>query len=309
MSKPAVFSQSFFTMGTRCEVVMVNTPDELAERSFQVIRDDFSKLERLLSRFIPGSALNLLNNADAEQWLEVPEELWNMLVICRDFFNRSFGAFDISASALINLWKDKPDDFEPDPVELSKAKLNSGFDKIKFDTENKRIFKNVREVEFDPGAIGKGFALDQMRKRLADFGIKQAFISFGESSVMGLGAHPAGPWWPVGIPNAMNLSEIVRVFEVKDEVVTTSGTLLNSSWSGAKIRRHVIDPRSGFPVLEQKIVSVKSGSATLGEFLSTTLLVLGEEERKIFLSKVKNVEILIVKYSSERELDKEFIIL
>jgi FAD:protein FMN transferase len=309
MQKIPVFNQSFFAMGTRCEVVLVNTGEELAERTFRTLNQEVNQLENIMSRFIPGSALSDLNAAPAGQWLNVHEELWNVLVACHDFYTRSSGVFDITAGPLIGLWKNKPAGYMPSDHEIEQAKEVSGFNKVEFDTLNKRIRKNETGVEFDLGAIGKGVALDRIKVRLTEAGIKQAFVSFGESSVMALGTHPAGPFWPVGIPNALNPVETIHVFEAHDHVITTSGTILNSSHQSASIRQHIINPVTGFPVNEMKMVSVKSTSATVGEFLSTSLLVLDRESRGLLLSKIKKIEILFINYRSDKDLEKEFIIL
>lgn len=62
-------------------------------------------------------------------------------------------------------------------------------------------------------------------------------------------------------------------------------------------RRHIISPVSGLPVDVNKTISVLSESATVGEFLSTTLLILPEEDGSILLEQFKNMEILEVNYS------------
>ncbi len=304
-----VFNQSFFAMGTRCEVVLVNTGEELAERTFQALKKEVFQLENLMSRFIDESPLSHLNREKAGVWVGMPEELWKIIVVCRDFYGRSAGVFDVTAGPLINLWKNKPDDYAPAEQELEHATEVSGFDKLEFDEVNKKILKKKDGIEFDLGAVGKGIALDRMKARLVDSGIKQAFISFGESSVLAMGPHPAGPYWPVGIPNALNPEETLHVFKTFDQVVTTSGTLLNSSFRPASIRQHIVNPKTGFPVKEKKMVSVKSTSATLGEFLSTTLLILNGDEKTALLKKIKKIEILFINYKSNNDLEKEFIIL
>ncbi len=309
MFKNTVFNQSFFAMGTRCEVVLINTGQELAERTFQELKKEVDLLENLMSRFIWNSPLNCLNQEKAGIWIGMPQELWNIIEVCRDFYNKSGGVFDVTAGPLINLWKNRPDGSVPSESEIEQARETSGFDKIDFDEAGRKILKKRDGIEFDLGAIGKGIALDRMKSKLIDSGIKQAFISFGESSVLAMGTHPAGSYWPVGIPNALNPEEILHVFEASDMVVTTSGTLLNSSYRSASVRQHIINPVTGFPVNERKMVSVRSTSATLGEFLSTTFLILKGEEKNALLKKIKKIEILFINYKSDNDLEKEFIIL
>ena len=98
-----------------------------------------------------------------------------------------------------------------------------------------------------------------------------------------------------------SLNEYIHVFKASNETITTSGTILNSD-SGEVVRRnHIISPATGYPVEVRKNVSVKSESATMGEFLSTTLLILPAGDQDIILSKMKDMEILEVEYSAENE--------
>ncbi len=298
MSNPAIFSNSFFAMGTRCDVVFISSEYD-GQRTFQLVQNEIKNLEFRLSRFIPDSPISTLNKTEKNKWVQVSGDLWDILTICYDFYQMSNGAFDITASPLIHLWKKEN---QPSDLEISEALKISGFDKVEFDFENKSICFHADKIEFDLGAIGKGIALDSIKPVIINQGIKNGIVSFGESSVLALGNHPNGEKWPLGIRNSYHLKEYLHVFQASDETITTSGTILNSD-SGKIIRRnHIISPATGYPVKTSKNISVKSESAILGEFLSTTLLILPEEDKDILLEKMKKMEILEVEYSEEKEV-------
>ena len=251
-----------------------------------------------MSRFIPDSPLTVLNRSDKNRWIQVPHELWDILTISYDFYQISNGAFDITASPLIQLWKKNKNPLEQ---EIEKARETSGFDKVEFDFENRQIRFLVDNIEFDLGAIGKGIALDAIKPVILNQGINNGIVSFGESSVLALGNHPNGEKWPMGIRNTFNLKEYIHVFAASNETITTSGTILNSDSGEVLHRNHIISPATGYPIEVRRNISVKSESATMGEFLSTTLLILPEVDKDILLDKIKDMEILEVEYSAENE--------
>lgn len=298
MNNQTFFTDSFFAMGTRCDIVFITSQQEHAQKVFHFVQNEIKNLEFRMSRFIPDSPISELNKSGKNKWIQVPGELWDILTLCYDFYMISNGAFDITASPLIQLWKN---DNIPSEKEIKKAREISGFDKVEFDFENRRIRFLADKVEFDLGAIGKGIALDAVKPMIVNQGIKNGIVSFGESSILALGNHPNGEKWPLGIRNSFDLNEYIHVFAASNETITTSGIILNSD-SGEVLRRnHIISPATGYPVKERKNVSVKSESATMGEFLSTTLLILPTGDQDIILNKMKNMEILELEYLEENE--------
>ena len=298
MGETNIFSDSFFAMGTRCDIVLIAAQQEQAQMVFQRVKNEIKNLEFSMSRYIPDSPLSKLNRSAKNKWLQVPGKLWEILTLCYDFFQISNGAFDITAWALIQLWKK---DKIPSANDIEKARAISGFEKVEFDFENQRIRFLADKIEFDLGAVGKGIALDTVKPIITNQGIKNGIVSFGESSILALGNHPNGEKWPLGIRNVFNLNEYIHVFSASNETVTTSGTILNSDSGQVVNRSHIVSPATGYPVQIRKNISVKSESSTMGEFLSTTLLILTEGDQDIILSKIKDMEILEVEYLEENE--------
>ncbi len=298
MNSQSIFSDSFFAMGTRCDVVFTTVETELAEHAFQLVRNEIEELENRISRYIPDSPLSEINSAGKNIWISVPDDLWDILTICFDFYQMSNGAFDITATALIDLWKSGRN---PTEDEIEESKKITGFDKVEFDFENQKLKFREDGIEFDLGGIGKGIALDTIKPILNKEGIKDGIVSFGESSILALGNHPNGEKWPLGIRNSYDVNEFVHLFMAGNESVTTSGTILNTDSGDVVKRNHTISPVTGFPVEGNRTVSVKSESATMGGFISKTWLILPENDKNILAEKLKNIEILEVNYNEENE--------
>lgn len=294
-------------MGTRCDVVLFHDDIDFAERVCLSLQKEVGQYEHLLSRYQAGSPVSQFNAMKPGEVFKPGEILWEVIQECKRYHELTLGAIDITASQVIKLWKDKSLEEGIYEDELNIALAKSGFDKLKFDDENKAIEKLVEGIELDFGAIGKGIALDIIKKLLIQQNIRVAFISFGESSVLALGKHPSGDYWPVGIPNPYAKQEMLHVFKVVDGFVTTSGTIVNSDRDKVGTRIHIIDPRIGTAIVPGSLISVKSSSAALGEVLSTSWLILDEAEKEELKKKIEDIEIYSASFAGN-ELEKNYLI-
>ncbi len=301
----AYYTTNFMAMGTRCDMVIVDTDSDMAERIARSIQHETLQLEHLLSRYNPDGPVAKFNALSAGDSFEPDASLWAILTEMQQVSLATFGVFDVTAGAIIRLWKDMPDDTIVHSLELEKARSQSGFDKLSFDHERRTVTKLTDGLELDFGAVGKGIALDKLKDLLIVQKVSAAFISFGESSILGWGKHPNGPYWPVGIPNPMNHSEVLHTFQVLDESITTSGSVSGNDAQGFRRRRHLVDPRSGESVKGDWLVSVKSDSALKGEVISSIWGILNEEERLALHSYAAGAEVLEIEFLSQGEAVKQ----
>jgi FAD:protein FMN transferase len=294
-------------MGTRCDVVLFHDDLDFAERVNLSLQKEVGQCEHLLSRFQAGSPVSRFNAMKPGELFSPGEILWYIIQECKKYNELTVGAFDITSYQVIKLWKDKSPEEKIDEEELKIALAKSGFDKLKFDDDKKTIEKLVEGVELDFGAIGKGLALDIIKKLLIQQNIKVAFISFGESSVLALGKHPAGDYWPVGIPNPYAKQEMLHVFNVVDGFVTTSGTIINTDREKIGSRMHIIDPRNGNFIIPGSLVSVKSPTAAMGEVISTSWMIMDDDQKEELKKEIKNIEIYSADFAGNK-LEKNFLI-
>ena len=293
MNDIPIFSDSFFAMDTRCDVILTNLEENSAKQILQTIKDEMDLLENQLSRFNPDSLVSKLNWAKRGEWQAVSNELWDILTICYDFYQMSNGAFDVTITALLNLWKSNE---SPSDKELEAALEKSGFDKVEFDFENQKIRLLEDGIEFDFEFIQKGIILDTIKPILEEKGVENGIVSFGENTVLALGKHPNGEDWPLGIRNTIHPHKFVHLFSCSNQSVTTLGVLLNVDEGSAQKRNIIVSPATGELVAENKTVSVKTDSATIGEFIALAWLILPENDKLILSEKFKNIEILEVEY-------------
>ena len=294
-----VFHRSCFAMNTRFSMVLVGIDAETAETLAHGAQRDLRALEKLMSRFDAESPVSDLNRRAATEAVHPPEELWEVLALCREYWTRTKGAFDIAQRPLQELWRSSlRQDDEPSQPAIALAMQHAGLERLDFDDIARTVCFQRSGMSIDLGGFGKGFALERLAGSLRAQGVERAFLSFGESSITVLGSHPHGPSWPVGITSVFDPSRTLHTFHLRDASLSTSGTAPSNRMDGARIFGHILDPRTGRPVEGYRTLSVASPSAIEAEILSTALLVIPERERAEVLSGFSQVSAIEIVYHS-----------
>ncbi len=299
-SGPTIFHRSCFAMNTRFSIVLVGIDRERAEEIASGAEHDLRKFERLMSRFDVNSPVSELNQLAGASMIQPPSELWEILCLCRDYWKRTNGTFDITMWPLNHLWREHLKlGAEPSPQVIARTRELTGMERMLFDDATHSLMFQIDGMSIDLGGFGKGFAIERIAGDLRAKGVEQAFLSFGESSITVLGSHPFGPAWPVGIADIFHPSEVVHTFHLRDASLSSSGTGPSNSIAGPTTFGHIIDPRTGRPLEGCRTMSVSSPSGIEAEVLSTALLLIPPTDRAALLSGFSaNSAVEIVYYSN-----------
>lgn len=239
----SVPNTSFYAMGTRCAIVLPGMDEDYADVLFRHIRQEITRIEGKLSRFVEDSAISIINMNASKSPVEVDDEIFDILSTCATYHQKTGGYFDITLGSAHH---------------------------IVLDAIHRTVTFRNESACIDLGGFGKGYALERVHRLLDKFGVSHAFITFGESSVLTRGHHPAGDHWKVGIKNHRYPDKSIHVFEVTNGSVSTSNNMIQD--------RHVINPFTGKPATNLISVSVCSPSALDAEVLSTAFLVMPDEQ-------------------------------
>lgn len=300
----AIYHNSFYAMGTRCHMVLPKMKRQLADQIYHVIKQEVHRVETCLSRFIPYSEITIINKKARKESLSVSEEIYEILKTCQKYSTLTAGAFDITLHPLLQYWKEKGHNTEPDSRLMDLLK-QLGMEYVSLYDEDSSILLQNDVVDLDLGGFGKGYALAMADKLLHDFSVENAFISFGESSIMTLGSHPAGDHWKVGLNDYLNPGKSVYEFALNNGSVSTSSNFYVDDYGKLHNHRHVINPYTGYPVEDILTVSVRSESPVTAEILSTAILVVPSEKLETIRMKFPSCDIIKVNYSTYKP-DVEF---
>jgi FAD:protein FMN transferase len=138
----------------------------------------------------------------------------------------------------------------------------------------------------DLGAIGKGYAVDRAAEVLRHWGIHDALINAGGSTLLAMGAPPGKSGWLLHLRDPSG--RLDPQVTLKDQSVSTSEQT-PPSLLGKESAGHIIDPDTGMPLRTDFAVSVIAETASETDGLSTSLLLVGPDKGKVLASRLGNV--------------------
>ena len=223
----------FSALHTRIDFLLLGS---LSESEFETaetaVHSELLAVERLGNRFDPGSELSRAVRSSIPSPLLSPA-LFNLLSRCLQAHRETGGLFDITVNT---------PDFVPGLINSVELIPDSGSGYLRLHNPS---------IILDLSGILKGYALERLRPLLPEFGITDALINLGNSSILSLGQNPSD------IP---------------------PGHCLTTSGNATADRRHIRNPLTGHFVTGQRQVTVTTADAVEGEIQATTRFILSAIE-------------------------------
>ncbi|MCB9898938.1 MAG: FAD:protein FMN transferase [Planctomycetes bacterium] len=265
-------------MGTLARVTLCAAPDgptrDALDRAAEAALDEIARWDGVLSDWRTDSELSSLNAAPRDASVALSPDLRAYLAHADALVRATDGAFDPAVGALVDAWGLRtPTPVRPDAARLAAARAASGWSHLRLDLADPHAARTVDGLRLDPGASGKGFALDRAADVLRGRGVSRALLSF-RSTFLALGAPPGEPGFELSVQHDGTGRVLARVTLV-DAALSVSGGLPDGFDDGAVTRGHVLDPRSGVPLPAARLAWVTASSAADADALSTALLVAG----------------------------------
>ena len=131
------------------------------------------------------------------------------------------------------------------------------------------------EGGFDPSGLVKGWAADKCADLLVSLGIEHVQVNAaGDLSLRGGFYDGVVKPWSIGVVNPDNRSEVVKVYEITDGAIATSGVYERGA--------HINDPYTGMIAIGVQSATVVGPLGWLCDSLATALMVAGEDGAKFF---------------------------
>lgn len=130
---------------------------------------------------------------------------------------------------------------------------------------------------FDPSGYVKGWAADRVAQILVDAGCAHVQVNAaGDLALRGGNLLDSGEVepWKIGVVNPDNKREVLRVFEIWDGAIATSGTYERGA--------HITDPHTGLIAIGAKSATVVGPDGGLADAMATALMVTGDEGAQLF---------------------------
>lgn len=270
-------------MTTTFELLISGQEFEYARQVSEEVWLEINHFEDLLSRFDPRSDISQLNRLRPGEAVRVSWEVVECLEMAVRAWSETQGAFDPSfrtpgGSAMGRLWLSRPG-IGPNGEQLEFA---AGLLPLEEGQEDPL----QGGMELDLGAIGKGYALDRVVEVLNDWGVEQALIHSGTSTVLALDPPAGQSGWVVGVGGPWGKAIQMETTTLKRQALSGSGTEVKGE--------HVIDPRQGAPSSTHVAAWALCPSAGFSDALSTAFMVMETEQVEAYCQAHPDVSALVV---------------
>jgi FAD:protein FMN transferase len=232
-------------MATHFQVRIAGQEKTYAAQAAQASFDLLDLLESRLSRFRPISDISQLAHIAPGQKLRVSEPAFACLQIAKQMEQATQFAFCSTPAAL---------------------QTQSSMPQWDLLSSEHSVLCLSGRLEFDLGAIGKGFALDRMAELIREWECPSYLLIAGGSSILAGDPPPNAPAWSCGLGD-------------DDSPHRISLTHASLSGSGLAVKGpHIIDPRTGQAAPRQSRAWIVADTAAESDALSTACMVLSEPE-------------------------------
>ena len=281
-------------MGTLTRLTVVFPADRagLADPALRAAEAALREVESQMSSYLSDSEVSRLNAAGAGAFGLSPP-VREVLAAARGFASQTEGAFDVTCRPILRLWRRAGKSRRlPDRVELAEARQSSNWELLEL-TEAGAV-KRKASVEVDLGGIAKGYAIDRAVAAMVAAGASGGLVDVG-GDLRCFGRTAQRQRWRIAVrdPSHPLDGENMRVIELTDRAVCTSGNYFRFVEIGGRRYSHIVDPRTAMPADAVPSSTVVARTAMTADAWATALSVLGSAGLK-HLPKDAGIEAMII---------------
>lgn len=267
----------------------------------QIVIDEFTYYDQLFDKYNTHkdvANIKTINDAAGDHAVTVEQPIMDVLTLAKEFDEASNHQFSITLGSVLNLWHDAREQSLDDPnktyipskQDLQEANKHTGWQHIEIDEKNRKVFITDKETQLDVGAVAKGYAVEEVAKKLEQAGLKHGLIN-GGGNVRLIGSKPNDEAWSVGlqIPNAqtMQTNSLLSIQIASSCSFVTSGDYQRYYTYNDERMHHIIDPSTLYPSKHARSVTVITKDSALADLLSTTLFTMSYDDGVDFIKRVQ----------------------
>ncbi len=324
------------SMGTRYTVKIVALNPEPASRALllpsleQKIEILLENFNQRFSSYIPLSQLSKLNDFFAEgtgkqKLVYTLDATFARQLKSALFFSEiTDGAFDVTASPLIELWGfGRSPKAEDSPLPTDKERIaalkKTGYTRLsllvqpakkvgffpahRFTGLDNYSLSMEAGMEINFSAIAKGRAVDEIAGLLSLYGLRNYLVEIG-GELRALGVNERGSPWRllVALPPGLALPLETEAGNIEISLnkgaVATSGDYNNYYEKNGQRFSHIINPKTGYPIKHNLAsATVIAENCEAADAFATALMVMGEKKARSFA--IENNLAISLLYKSE----------
>lgn len=261
----------FFGMDTD---ISITAYGKNAEEALADVRSKVTELERLWSVTDENSDIYAINHSQGRT-VSINRETEKILSFALYMAEKTGGALEPTIYPVFTAWGFTTGENRiPGRSELVEILQNVGYGNVKLYGNEVTLPDGM---ELDLGAVGKGYAADEVANILKEAGITSALLDLG-GNIQLIGTKPNGDDWKIGLRDPFG-ETYMGVLSINDRAVVTSGNY-ERYFIGEDGKRygHILDPSTGYPAENGLVfVTIVATEGKLCDALSTSLFVMGQE--------------------------------
>jgi FAD:protein FMN transferase len=235
-------------MGTFIEIRLTGFFWNDFDLAFDNVFAAIDRIEKAANIYDADSELSRLNKASFDEEFYLSEDMFLLLYYSKILYIQTDGIFDITAGPLTMLWKSHIKKGTVPGIDTIKESLRPvGSDKIYLDDFSCAVRFLEKGMQIDLSAIAKGYAVDKAIDQIRRLGFRSAIINAG-GDMFCLGGRAFILPWRIGIRDPNNKDRVVKIMNIYNKAIATSGGYEQFSRDEKRYNSHLINPKTGYPV-------------------------------------------------------------
>ena len=290
------------------------------KKKVKFYQEEMEKLHKLYTSYEDFQGINNISTINENAGIKPVKVDRNIIDLLKDTLERNKEISDkvnIAAGNVIDLWdKAKTEGKLPEQSELEKMQKCAKTENIVIDEQNSTVFIKEKCTKLNLGAVAKGYAVEQKKKKMEKAGMTSFIISAGgnvkvvgkrkipkkESEITDLKSCKNQFCIGIALPlyNDNNIdksnpynngkNDYLAKIATENMSIVTTGNYQRYFVMDNKVYGHVINLETLKPEDSFASVSVITEDSGLADFISTTLFLLSYEEGKALIEKMGKKE-------------------
>jgi len=291
-----VFLDVFDTVTT---VIIYDTNEQHANQMIEKAHALLLEYHQLYDIYNTYDGINNLATVNADAGIapvKVDSKILDLIEYALSMDELTGGKMNIAMGSVLRIWQDyrdagieSPETAALPPMsDLQAANAYATFDNVEIDRTADTLYIKDPQTQLDVGAIGKGYAGQQIIAALRAEGVTNLLLAIG-GNVCAIGTRTDGTGWQVGIQDPYSDGNLC-VVAVDGLNVVTSGTYERFYTVEGKNYHHIIDPDTLMPSVLYDSVTVISSDSGLADALTTGLFCMPIEKGMALIESLPDTE-------------------
>lgn len=290
------FSDAFLdVLDTVTVIIAYAQSQEHFDEAANALYAELQRLHQIFDTFNTYPGLNNLRTLNLQAGIapvEVDPIIIELLEHSIQAYHDTSGIINIALGPVLEIWRtyrelnleDEGHGIPEQDALLAAASL-SNIEDIVIDRNNNTVFLRYEGMALDVGAIGKAFAMEHALKEFIS--LSSFMLHVGGDIIAGEGPRSGSrSTWGIGVRNPEAPETPLRVLDILDTSVSTSGDYHRYfMWEGQRYS-HLIDPTTLMPPNKYRSVTVVHQDAVTGNILSSALFLKSLEDGKALLQQL-----------------------